>query len=59
MDLVWPAPRYLSGYADALRRGWSSDNLRVQTALDELERIEKNPDRVLCMKTCLGPRETS
>ena len=44
MDLVWPAPRYLSGYADALRRGWSPDNLRAQTALDELERIEKNRD---------------
>ena len=44
MDLVWPAPRYVSGYADALRRGWSPDNLRAQTALDELERIEKNPD---------------
>jgi len=39
MELVWPAIEYLPGYIDALRRGWSSDNLRPEAARDELDRI--------------------
>jgi predicted acetyltransferase len=47
LDLVWPDAQYLSGYADALRRGWSPDNLRAQAALDDLARIEDDPDAFL------------
>ena len=45
MNLVWPDARYLSGYMHALQQGWSPDNLRPQTALDELARIDEDPDR--------------
>jgi predicted acetyltransferase len=47
MNLVWPAAQYLPGYVHALRQGWSPDNLRPQTAFDELARIESDPDRFL------------
>src|SRR5262245_47510845 len=47
MDLAWPDARYLPGYADALRRGWTPDTLRPQAALDELARIAKDPDGFL------------
>ena len=44
MQLVWPAPEYLRSYADALRRGWSPNNLRPQGAGEELAAIQQNPD---------------
>jgi predicted acetyltransferase len=47
MDLVWPAAAYLPEYVDALRRGWSPDNLRPEAALDELARIARDADRFL------------
>lgn len=47
MDLVWPAAEYLPSYVHALQQGWSPDNLRPQTALDELARIAEDPDRFL------------
>jgi predicted acetyltransferase len=38
--LVVPSADYLPGYADALERGWSPDNVRLaQTALEHLEAI--------------------
>ena len=43
MDLVWPRIEYLESYAAALRTGWSPDNLRPEVALEELERIEADP----------------
>jgi len=43
MELVWPAAEYLTSYARALDQGWSPDNLRPQTALDELARIKYDP----------------
>lgn len=42
MQLVWPAEEYLAGYADALRRGWSPDNVRAEAALEELEAIARD-----------------
>ena len=45
MNLVWPEERYLGGYVDALQKGWSPDELRPQTRLDELEQIATNPVR--------------
>lgn len=47
MELVWPDAQYLSGYVDALQQGWSPDNLRPQTALEHLARIETDPNRFL------------
>jgi predicted acetyltransferase len=47
IDLVWPANQYLPGYVHALRQGWSPDNLRPQTALDELARIAQDADGFL------------
>jgi hypothetical protein len=35
-------PLYLSGYIDALQRGWSPNNLRGKAAADE-ERFMKAP----------------
>lgn len=47
MNLVWPAGRYLAGYVDALQRGWSPDELRPETRVDELEQIATNPARFI------------
>jgi predicted acetyltransferase len=45
MHLVWPHVQYLSGYVHALQQGWSPDNLRPQTAVDQLARISEDPER--------------
>jgi len=50
MELVWPAPQYLSGYVHALKQGWSPDNLRPQAASEELVRIAQDPARFLIEK---------
>jgi predicted acetyltransferase len=42
MDVVIPAELYLPSYVDALRRGWSPDNLRPEVARIELETIERS-----------------
>jgi predicted acetyltransferase len=47
MELVWPDAHYLPGYVHALQQGWSPDNLRPQTALQHLARIETDPNRFL------------
>ena len=44
MQLIVPDLAHLDGYTDALRRGWSPDNVRVDEApLEELARIEADP----------------
>lgn len=44
MNLVVPALEYLDAYADALRRGFWSDNLRrAESAREELEKIAADP----------------
>jgi predicted acetyltransferase len=44
MELVVPSLAYLDGYADALRRGWSADNIRLEAAArEELDRIADDP----------------
>jgi predicted acetyltransferase len=50
LDLVWPAPHYLTGYADALRRGWSPDNLRPERASEDLARIAADPAAFLAQQ---------
>ena len=43
MDLVWPALEYLPGYEDALRRGWSPDNVGGEVAArEQLTLIEQD-----------------
>jgi predicted acetyltransferase len=43
VKLVVPALAYLESYTDALRRGWSPDNLRPEAARDELAWIAEDP----------------
>ena len=44
MNLVWPSLDYLPGYVDALKRGWSADNLRPEAAIKEaLDEIARDP----------------
>ena len=44
MKLVVPALAYLDAYADALGRGWSPDNVRLEaTAREELVKIAESP----------------
>ena len=44
MQLVVPSLACLDAYADALKRGWSPDNLRLeQAAREELARIDADP----------------
>ena len=47
LELVWPCAHYLPGYIDALRRGWSRDNLRPETAEEDFARIAEDPKRFL------------
>ena len=47
-ELVWPSTPYLPGYVDALRRGWSPDNLRGEAAArEELEWIARDRNEFL------------
>jgi hypothetical protein len=44
MELVWPCAEHLPNCLQALRRGWSADNLRGEAAArEELARIEADP----------------
>lgn len=43
MQLVPPTLDLLPGYRDALRRGWSPDNMNPAVGLAELARIEADP----------------
>jgi predicted acetyltransferase len=47
MQLLVPAEPYLAGYVDALRRGWSPDNLRPEASQEELAAIERDPSAFL------------
>jgi predicted acetyltransferase len=47
MQLVWPSYEHLPSYVDALKRGWSPDNLRAEAGREELERIRQDPDLFL------------
>jgi predicted acetyltransferase len=48
MNLVWPSREYLPGYAAALERGWSPDNVRGEMAArEQLQRIAADPDAFL------------
>ncbi len=48
MTLAWPDRAHLPGYADALRRGWSPDNVRgAEAAREQLAAIATDPDAFL------------
>ena len=47
MELVWPARQHLAGYAHALQKGWSPDNLRPETAQDHLAQIAADAEDFL------------
>jgi predicted acetyltransferase len=47
MDLVWPSAEQLPSYISALKRGWSPDTRRPETAQDELARIAADPVRFI------------
>jgi predicted acetyltransferase len=42
--LLTPALDRLESYANALRRGWSPDNLRADVAVESLAAIERDPE---------------
>ena len=42
MQLVWPAAEYLASYVEALKQGWSPNNLRPQAAGEELDEIDRD-----------------
>src|SRR4051812_11482285 len=43
MELVAPTISRLSSYLAALRRGYSSDNLRPEATIEEIAAIERDP----------------
>lgn len=47
MELVWPAREYLAGYVDAVRRGWSPNNVSPNAGMEDLARIETDAERFL------------
>jgi predicted acetyltransferase len=56
MQLIWPSLPYLPSYVDALKRGWSPDNLRGDTAArEELARIAENAGAFLASLVDLEP----
>ena len=42
MELVWPAAEYLPSYVEALKRGWSPNNVRPEAGREELDEIERD-----------------
>src|SRR5262245_21867 len=48
VQLVKPALDYLPSYLDALRRGWSFDNIRgAEAAREDMRAIDRDPRRFL------------
>jgi predicted acetyltransferase len=47
VELVQPEAQHLASYVHALQQGWSPDNLRPETRLDELTRINEDPERFI------------
>ena len=43
LELIKPRLDVLAGYAAALKRGWSPDNVRQAAAQEELESIRTDP----------------
>jgi predicted acetyltransferase len=56
VDLVWPAKEYLAGYVEALRQGWSPDNLRPEAVAEELAHIAEDTDGFIASKVDRGAK---
>jgi predicted acetyltransferase len=57
MELVWPAEAHLDSYVEALRRGWSPDNVRpAETIREQLAQIEADPAAFLASLVDLEAR---
>ena len=51
LELVVPGERYLASYLDALRRGWSPDNIGgAEAAVEEVAEIEQGPARFIAQR---------
>ncbi len=50
MQLLWPSHETLSGYVDALERGWSPDNLRQAAGAEQLAIIRADADAFLTLR---------
>jgi predicted acetyltransferase len=50
VQLVWPAHEFLSGYVDALERGWSPDNLQPEVGPKQLANIRADADAFLTQR---------
>ena len=51
LRLVQPAERYLSSYVQALKRGWSPDNVRPEAAIEQMALIESDPSTFLALQS--------
>ena len=47
MRLVWPAAEYLASYVEALKQGWSPNNVRPEAAREELHEIDRDASAYL------------
>jgi len=51
VELVVPSEKYLTGYLDALRRGWSSNTIRsAEAAAEEIAEIERDAARFVAQR---------
>ena len=50
MELVWPAAEHLPEYVQALKRGWSPNTLSPEAAMEELIRIEEDPELFIALQ---------
>lgn len=44
MKLIKPSIDHISAYSDALQRGWSPENLRVEAGQEQLDKISKDAE---------------
>jgi len=50
LQLVRPAREHLESYVNALKTGWSQNNLRPEAGREALEEVEKDPDTFLALQ---------
>jgi predicted acetyltransferase len=47
LRLVWPAAEYLPSYVEALKQGWSPNNVRPEAGREELDEIDRDASAYL------------
>lgn len=50
MELVWPAAEFLPSYVEALKQGWSPNNVRPEAGREELEEIDRDASAYLTLQ---------